>query len=103
MAAPESTEETAPPTRGFAINGRTINAGLAAVGVIALAAAGFVNITTPGQEECEDKLADVRVASVQDISDIKVQLADSKARLELLEIATDTCKDALDSLTQRDP
>jgi hypothetical protein len=54
-----------------------ISAGLAAIGAIALAAAGTLTITTPEAQECA------------------VELADAKARLELLTEAKETCKAAL--------
>lgn len=74
------------------LDSRYVSAGLAAIGVVALAAAGFVTITTPGEQECQ-----------QDLSDSRVDLADAKARLELLAEAKDACKDALEALTSENP
>jgi predicted aconitase len=61
-----------------------MGAGLAALGVIAMAATGYINITTPEAQQCA------------------VDLADAQARLELiqearnsLQEATSACKDAL--------
>jgi len=69
-----------------------ISAGLAAIGVIALAAAGAVQITTPEAQECHE-----------DLSEAKVELADAKARLELLTEAKDACKDALNMYLRPSP
>jgi hypothetical protein len=54
-----------------------VGAGLAALGVLAMAMAGYVTITTPEAQQCQ------------------IELADAKARLELLTEAKDACKDAL--------
>jgi hypothetical protein len=54
-----------------------IGVGLAALGVVALALVGYVKITTPEAQQCQ------------------IELADAKARLELLTEAKDACKDAL--------
>lgn len=51
--------------------------GLAAVGVLAGSFAGYVKVTTPEAAQCA------------------VDLADAKARLELLNEAKDACKTAL--------
>jgi hypothetical protein len=59
------------------IDNKTISAGLAAIGLLALAATGYVNITTPEAQQC------------------MVDLADAKARLELHTQAMDACKTAL--------
>lgn len=64
------------------IDSKHISAGLAAIGLAALAATGYVNITTPEAQQCA------------------VDLADAKARLELLTEATDACKDALEVCTE---
>lgn len=63
---------------------KTIAALLGALGILALAAAGAVVITTPGEQECAIEL-----------SDKKAELADARARLELLTEVKDACKDAL--------
>ena len=72
----------------FILDSKYLGAGLAGIGVIALAAAGFVTITTPAEQECQSELTEV-----------KVQLAGVEARLELLEEAKDACKDALEFIT----
>lgn len=56
---------------------RYASAAVAAVGVLALAAAGYLQITTPEAAQCA------------------VDLADARARLELLIEAKDACKAAL--------
>jgi predicted aconitase len=61
-----------------------VSAGLAAIGAIALAASGYLTVTTPEAQECA------------------VQLADHKARLELLTEAKDACKVALSSCVGAD-
>jgi hypothetical protein len=65
---------------------KTMGAGVAVLGIMGMAAMGYVNIVTPEAQQCA------------------VDLADAKARLELiaeaknsLEAATATCKDALKS------
>jgi len=58
---------------------KTIGAGLTAIGIIALAFAGYVKITTPEAQQCQ------------------IELAGAKARLELLTEAKDACKDALNA------
>jgi hypothetical protein len=60
-----------------AFDPRAMGAGLATLGVIALAAAGYVTITTPQAQQCA------------------IDLADARARLELLTEAKDACKEAL--------
>jgi|APSaa5957512576_1039674.scaffolds.fasta_scaffold205964_2 hypothetical protein len=77
------------PPGKFTFDSKYLSAGLAGVGVLALAAAGFVTITTPAEQECRDELTEVRV-----------ELADKSARLELLEEAKEACKDALKVLTR---
>lgn len=59
-----------------------VMAGIGALGVIALALAGVVTVTTPEERQCQ------------------IDLADKSARLELLEEAKDACKSALDSMTR---
>jgi hypothetical protein len=56
---------------------RLIGAGLATIGLLAGAAGGYVRITTPEAAQCA------------------VDLADAKARLELLAEVKDSCKTAL--------
>jgi hypothetical protein len=85
-------DEGAEKPRGLVIDSRYISAGLAAVGVMALAAAGFVTITTPGEQECQT-----------DLTDEKVKYADCSARIELLTEAKDACKDALEALIAESP
>lgn len=58
---------------------RHMAAGLAAIGIVALAAAGYVKVTTPEAQQCA------------------VDLADARARLELLVEVKDACKEALAS------
>lgn len=84
-------DEGAKP-RGMALDSRYISAGLAAIGVLSLAATGFVNIVTPAEQECQ-----------QELSDVRVEKADCAARLELLTEAKDACKDALEALTSENP
>jgi len=79
-----------PDSSKLVINSQYLSAGLAAIGVVALAAAGFVTITTPGEQECASELTETRV-----------QLAGASARLELLTEAKDACKTALETLTDR--
>lgn len=71
---------------GYALNGermpklndpKIILYGLAAVGLLAGTFAGYVKVTTPEAAQCA------------------VDLADAKARLELLTEAKDACKTAL--------
>jgi len=54
-------------------------AGLGFLGVIGASLAGYVTITTPKEAQCA------------------IDLADSKARLELLTEAADACKPALEA------
>ena len=61
---------------------KNIAAGLGVLGVLAMAVVGAVKIVTPGEYQCA------------------VDLADSKARLELLTEAKDACKAALETLTK---
>lgn len=76
--------------------GKYVSAGMAAFGVIALAAAGFVNISTPGEDECKEALTDQKVLTAQSEGDVKACLAEK----ELLIEAKDACKDALKTLTE---
>lgn len=62
-----------------------IGGGLAAVGMLAAASAGYLTITTPDAQQCQ------------------VDLADARARLELLTEAKDTCKAALGACTETTP
>jgi hypothetical protein len=66
------------------IETKHISAGLATIGILALAATGYVSITTPEAQQC------------------MVDLADARARLELLTEAKDACKDALHSCVGED-
>lgn len=79
------------PPRGITLDNKFVSAGLAALGVIALAISGFVSFTTPGEEECKDELTEV-----------KVEAASCETRVELLTEAKDACKDALKTLTEKD-
>lgn len=63
------------------IDMKTIGAGLAALGIGAGVMAGYFQITTPEAQKCA------------------VELADAKARLELLIEAKDACKTALTACT----
>ena len=69
-----------------------ISAGLGAIGLLALAAAGFISFTTPKELECQ-----------QDLTDVRIELAGKNARLDLLTEAKDACKDALIAVTQKEP
>lgn len=69
------TDET--PEGEKMLDMKYMSAGVAALGAMALAASGYLTITTPDAQQC------------------MVDLADAKARLELLTEAKDTCKDAL--------
>jgi hypothetical protein len=59
--------------------------------MLALAGAGFVSFTTPGEEECREELTEV-----------KVEAASCNTRVELLTEAKDACKDALKAMTEND-
>lgn len=74
------------------LDSKYISAGLAAIGVVALAAAGFVNITTPGEEQCQ-----------QELTEEKVKAASLDTRVELLTEAKDACKGALETLLEDHP
>lgn len=63
---------------------RLVGAGLAAIGILAGAAGGYVRITTPEAAQCA------------------VDLADAKARLELLSEVKDSCKTALAACAQKE-
>jgi len=64
---------------------KAIGAGLGLLGIIAMALAGYVTITTPAEQQCQ------------------IQLADAKARLDLYTQATTACKDALDAYLRPPP
>lgn len=64
---------------GIHLDPKYINAGLAAIGVIALTASGYLRITTPEAAQCA------------------VELADAKARVEMLGEVKDSCKIALNA------
>lgn len=63
---------------------RLIGAGLAAIGIMAGAAGGYVRITTPEAAQCA------------------VDLADAKARLELLVEVKESCKSALEACASKE-
>jgi hypothetical protein len=88
-----------PETPKLSLDSKYISAGLAAIGVVALAAAGFVNISTPGEEECREDMIEVKAALSKELTDIKVDHASCTTRVELLGEAKDACKDALQHLT----
>lgn len=69
------SEKSHPPSPSF--DPRHIGSGLAALGLLALAAAGYVTITTPQAQQCA------------------VDLAAAKVRIEYLTDAKDACKEAL--------
>jgi len=71
------------------ISSKYMSAGIAAIGLIALAAAGLVTITTPGEQECKDK-----------VSDLRVDMATATAEVKYLTEVKDTCKAALESITR---
>ena len=90
------------------LNNRYVSGGLAAFGVLAMAGAGFVSITTPGQQKCEADYAEFRVESAKELGAKKAELASATAhlqssekRVELLEEAASACREALDTLTKR--
>lgn len=56
-------------------------AGIGAIGIVALALAGYLKITTPEQVQCQ------------------VDLADKTARLDLTTKAMESCDEALDICT----
>ena len=85
------------------IDSKYISAGLAAIGVIALAAAGFVNISTPGEEECREEMIEIKATLRTDNTTCLVSLASATTRVELLTEAKDACKDALEHLTSEHP
>jgi predicted aconitase len=62
-----------------------MGAGLAAIGALALAAAGYVQFITPTELECREKLSAAEV------------------RVELLTEAKDACKVALDACSGSTP
>lgn len=80
-------------------NDKRVSAGIAALGIIALALAGFLRFTTPGEQACKAELSDLRVKCAEDQGNCKADIADARARLELLTEAKNACKDALDVLT----
>lgn len=78
---------------------KRVSTGLAALGVIALAIAGFVRFTTPAEQSCKAELSDLRVKCAEEQGDCKATIADARARLELLTEAKTACKAALDAVT----
>jgi hypothetical protein len=60
-----------------------ISAGFAAIGILALAASGYIHITTPEAAKCA------------------VDLADASARLEVLTEVKDSCRTALEHCQKR--
>jgi len=56
---------------------KAISSVFAVIAILTAASAGYVTITTPDAQQC------------------MIELADAKARLELLTEAKDACKDAL--------
>ena len=80
-------------------NDKRVSAGIAALGIVALAMAGFLRFTTPGEQSCKAELANVRVKCAEDQGNCKADLADARARLELLTEAKNACKVALDAMT----
>lgn len=88
MLYPSTMPET-PPTPPSMIDQvpggkKSFYAGIGVLGVLGAALAGWVTITTPEAQACQ------------------IELADAKARLELLTEAKDACKDALDSFMARE-
>ena len=61
------------------LDAKYIGGGLAAIGMLAAASAGYLTITTPEAQECA------------------IELADAKARLELGNEIKAACKTALES------
>ena len=66
------------------VDPKYISAGLAAIGVIALALAGVVRITTPAEEELQ-----------LENTKLQVELGVANTKLELLEEVRATCATAL--------
>ena len=87
--APTLWEVAVAESSKLPLDSKYISAGLAAMGVVALAAAGFVTISTPAEAECQKELTET-----------KVKFADASARLELLTEAKDACKDALKAVME---
>ena len=81
--------ETVPTKPGKPTFGNYVNAGLAAIGVIALALSGYLNIMTKGEAECRAELADKRVA-----------LASSTTRVEMLTEVKEACEAALAAIME---
>jgi hypothetical protein len=69
-------------------NNKYVGPAMTAFGVLAMAAAGFVTISTPGEQECQ-----------QELTEVKITAGSCQTRVELLTEAKDACKDALTSLT----
>lgn len=82
---------------------KRVSAGLAALGIIALALAGFLRFTTPAEQACKTELANTRVKCAEAQGNCKATLADARARLELLTEAKDACKSALNAMTGTKP
>lgn len=82
---------------------KRVSAGIAALGIIALALAGFLRFTTPGEQACKAELANTRVLCAENQGNCKADLADARARLELLTEAKDACKSALNAMTGARP
>ena len=74
------------PETKATLDPKYIAAGLTALGMIAMGLVGMVTITTPEAQQCH-----------ADLASANVQLADAKARLELLTEAKEACKDALNA------
>ena len=68
------------------VDPKYISAGLAAIGVIALALAGVVRITTPAEEELQLKN-----------TALQVELGVANTKLELLDEVKDACTTALNA------
>ena len=91
------------PPKFSILDNRNVSAGLAALGVIALVLSGILSLTTPGEQKCRAELSNVRVQAVEQSSQCRVDLADARARLEILTQTKEACRSALDSITGRKP
>jgi len=89
-----------------------LNAGLVALGILALSAAGFLSITTPGEQSCRDELSvtqlecarelgDSRADAVMEISALRAQVDVLAYKNQALLDAAGACQKALDATPRR--
>lgn len=86
-AAPPEAPAPAPPQgwlQGVLSGNKIATAGLAGLALMVLIGMGYLTVTTPEAQQCQ------------------VDLADAKARLELLTEAKEACKAALAAFTDKD-